>query len=126
MWIAAAAAVSPAHAGEDRGVFFVRPVEGAVVGRTVEVIMGVRGMTVEPAGERHAGAGHHHLIIDGGPVTAGEVVPKDARHLHFGKGQRRAVIELAPGPHTLTLQFADGHHRSYGRAWSRTIRIEVR
>lgn len=114
-----------AHAGSDQGVYFVQPVEGATVGRTVKVVMGVSGMRVQPAGEVVEGSGHHHLIIDGGPIAKGEAVPKDGRHLHFGKGQTQTTIELSPGAHTLTLQFADGQHHSFGPAMSKTIHVTV-
>jgi len=88
--------------------------------------MGVRGMQVRPAGDIVEGAGHHHLIIDGAFVPKGGTVSKDATHRHFGKGQTEATIELSPGMHTLTLQFADGHHASYGKAMSETIHITVK
>jgi hypothetical protein len=44
----------------------------------------------------------------------GQVIPFDDKDLDFGKGQSEAEITLPPGRHTLTLQFADGGHRSYG------------
>jgi len=53
------------------------------------------------------------------------VVPSDATHLHFGKAQTRAVVSLAPGEHTLTLQLADGIHRSYGPELAASITIHV-
>jgi hypothetical protein len=71
------------------------------------------------------GKGHHHLIIDGSYISKGMMVPKDATHLHFGKGQIADTIALAPGTHTLTLQFANGVHESYGKDWSKTITVEV-
>ena len=50
----------------------------------------------------------------------------DQNHLHFGKGQSEAELNLSPGMYNLTLQFADGYHRSYGKALSKTIQIEVK
>jgi hypothetical protein len=41
---------------------------------------------------------------------AGQPVPADARHVHFGGGQTEATIELAPGKHTLQLIMGDKHH----------------
>lgn len=107
-------------------VSFVEPADGATVSSPVSVKMGVSGMTVQPAGKLADGTGHHHLIIDGEPVAAGTPVPADAQHLHFGKGQTETTVELPPGKHTLTLQFADGLHQSYGPAMSKTIEIEVK
>ena len=34
-------------------------------------------------------------------------------------------MKLEPGTHTLTLQFADGNHNSYGEAMSETITVTV-
>ena len=106
---------------EGARVFFVAPTEGQkVVGPlvegkvVVEVEMGAEKIAVVPAGEMAAGSGHHHVLVDTEPVAAGQVVPKDDQHLHFGKAQTKASIPLAPGPHVLQLQFADGIHRSYG------------
>ncbi|MBN9095062.1 DUF4399 domain-containing protein, partial [Pandoraea pnomenusa] len=107
-------------------VFFVAPADGAVVSNPVVVKFGVEGMTVKPAGEVVANTGHHHLIIDGDPIPAGQVVPADDSHLHFGKGQTETTVNLTPGDHTLTMQFADGAHRSYGPAMSQTIKVHVK
>lgn len=107
-------------------VSFVEPADGATVSSPVSVKMGVSGMTVQPAGKLVEGTGHHHLIIDGEPIAAGMPVPADAKHLHFGKGQTETSVELPPGKHTLTLQFADGLHQSYGPAMSKTIEIDVK
>ena len=118
--------VTLAHEGEHPGVSFTSPRDGATVGQDVEVVMSVQGMRVEPAGEAVEGAGHHHLIIDGHYEPKGEAVPKDEKHLHFGKGETETSVHLTPGTHSLTLQFADGLHRSYGLEMSKTIVIQVK
>ena len=41
-------------------------------------------------------------------------MPADEKNIYFGKGQTNFEITLEPGEHTLTLQFADGFHQSYG------------
>jgi len=64
------------------------------------------------------------VLIDA-TVPSGEVVPKDDTHLHFGQGQTEATIRVQPGAHKLTLQLADGIHRSYGEAQSATINVTV-
>ena len=43
-------------------------------------------------------------------VEAGETIITDDQHLHFGKGQAVAKLELPPGEHVLRLQFANGAH----------------
>lgn len=107
-------------------VFFVEPEDGAEVAGPVKVVMGVEGMTVQPSGEVVEGTGHHHIIVNGGPMRAGQVIPTDDTHLHFGKGQTETTLELPPGDYELTMQFADGLHRSYGDELSDTINIKVR
>lgn len=124
--LAAAAMPAQAHEGvRHDGVFFSEPADGASVPAGFRVVMQIEGMDVQPAGEAVDGAGHHHLIIDGDCVAKGESVPKDATHMHFGKGQTETTLNLEPGKHTLTLQFADGLHRSYGDDWCHTIHVNV-
>ncbi|CDG53259.1 MULTISPECIES: DUF4399 domain-containing protein [Halomonadaceae] len=113
----------PAIAKE--GVSFVTPEDGAEVSNPIQVEMGVSGMQVEPAGTMEESTGHHHLIVDGGSIAKGEVVPADDTHIHFGGGQTSYELTLPPGEHTLTLQFADGEHRSYGADWASTITVDV-
>lgn len=108
----------PADSAEVKGA----PAEDKV---SVHIKMGVEGMEVKPAGEVVSGTGHHHVIVDGIAVPMGDVVPKDDTHIHFGKGQTEADLALSPGDHTLTLQFADGIHRSYGPTMSTTVKIKV-
>lgn len=106
-------------------VSFGNLVDGATVQSPLTVQMVAVGMAVQPAGELKAGTGHHHIIVDGGPMNAGDFVPKDATHIHFGDGSTTATLNLTPGPHTLTLQFADGLHRAYGPAMAATVKINV-
>jgi hypothetical protein len=113
-------------------VFFAAPKDGEQLVGTLEngkvsvsVKMGVENIAVQPAGEVVAGSGHHHVLIDAEQVAQGAVVPKDEQHVHFGQGETEALIPLAPGPHTLQLQFADGIHRSYGPTLSAKIGVTV-
>jgi hypothetical protein len=106
-------------------VFFLEPKDGAEINGPVKVVMGVEGMEVKPAGEVIEGAGHHHILINKDFIPAGQVIPTDDADRHFGKGQTEAVLDLPPGDYKLTLQFADGLHRSYGKDLSATINIKV-
>jgi hypothetical protein len=110
-----------------KGVSFDAPKDGATVKSPVAVKMKVEGMKIRPAGEdaNDTTSGHHHLLIDAGPAPEHQVIAADATHLHFGKGQTETEVKLPPGDHTLTLQFADGAHRSYGPAMSKTITVHV-
>jgi len=106
-------------------VAFSEPKNGAEIRGPVKVVMTVEGMTIRPAGEVIEGTGHHHILVNQDPVAAGQVLPTDDAHRHYGKGQTEAVLDLPPGDYKLTLQFADGLHRSYGKELSETIHIKV-
>ncbi|HEX4372846.1 MAG TPA: DUF4399 domain-containing protein, partial [Puia sp.] len=58
-------------------------------------------------------------------IPAGTVIVKDSTHRHFGNAQTSAEVKLTPGEHTLTLQYADGIHRSYGAKLAATVKVKV-
>ncbi len=107
-------------------IHFSKPNDKEVVTSPFLVEFKVDDMTVEKAGVMKKGTGHHHLIVDGKPIPAGKIVPKDKTHLHYGDGQASTTLELTPGVHTLTLQFADGSHISLGPDYSKTISVTVK
>ena len=106
-------------------VFFKYPEDGATVGSPVYIEMGVEGMEIEPAGEVKEGYGHHHILINQTHWPVGEVIPMSDTTIHYGKGQTDTSLELAPGVYTLTLQFADGVHASYGPPMAASIKVTV-
>jgi len=114
-------------AAEPAKVFFIEPSDKATVGKAVKVKMGIAGMKICPANQETPDktCGHHHLIIDGKAVPEGQAIPNDPTHVHFGKGQTEYDLTLTPGSHTLTLQFADFAHRSFGEKLSNTITVNV-
>ncbi len=93
-------------------VFFESPANNATVPTTFTVEMGSQGVTVEPAGEVHEGGGHFHILIDTEFIEAGEVVPNDEQHRHFGNGATETELTLEPGTYILRLQFANGTHQA--------------
>ncbi len=107
-------------------VDFVEPKNGDTVSPTFTVRFAVEGMSVAPAGDMTAGTGHHHLLIDTADIDENAVIPMDDKHRHFGKGQTETQITLPPGKHTLTMQFADGAHRSYGAKYRKSIEVTVK
>lgn len=123
----AISSASPALAKDGKnGVYFVAPQDKATVPQEFTVKMGVKGYELAPASEGlQEGTGHHHLIIDGGYMEKGEVIPFDDTHVHFGKAQKEGTLKLTPGEHTLTLQFADAKHRSFGKKFAKTITVVV-
>ena len=107
-------------------VFFKNIKDGTVLSSPFLVEMGVEGMEVEAAGEINALKGHHHIIINSDFITDGDIVPANAQHIHFGGGQIETTLDLDAGNYSLTLQFADGLHQSYGEGMSKTINVTVR
>jgi len=110
-----------------QNVFFKNINEGDTLISPFDVEMGVVGMKIKPAGELEAGTGHHHIIINKDFIKFMEIIPMDANHLHYGKGDTIAKgIILEPGHHKLTLQFANGMHMSYGKQFSKSINIYIK
>lgn len=105
------AVVPPALAQK---AYIVSPEDGAVVETPVHVVFGLQGIGVAPAGVDHKGTGHHHLLVDVDELPpAGEPIPTDERHRHFGGGQTETTLELEPGEHTLQLLLGDFAHRPH-------------
>ena len=92
-------------------VFIISPKDGEEASSPVEVIFGLQGMGIAPAGINFPNTGHHHLLIDLDKLPdLKSGIPADAQHLHFGKGQTQATIELDPGEHSLQLLLGDWMH----------------
>ena len=106
-------------------VFFKNIQNGAVLSSPFLVEMGVEGMEVEPSGKINTNKGHHHIIINKTCMEDGEIIPVDNQHIHYGGGQKEAQLDLEPGNYSLTLQFANGMHQSYGEM-CKTISVTVR
>ena len=107
-------------------VFFKNINAGDTLESPFTIQMGVINMKIKPAGLLEAGTGHHHLIIDKGFMDYGEIIPMDNGYIHYGKGDTVAQVELNSGMHTLTLQFANGMHVSYGEQFSHTLNIYIK
>jgi len=98
---------TPSAAGAK--VFFINLKDGDVVTSPVTLKFGVAGMSIVPAGEEELLSGHHHLIVDdevAGPAL-NQPIPADERHIHCGKGQIEATVNLPKGPHTVQLLLGD-------------------
>ncbi len=112
---------------EGAKVVFSNLKNDATITSPFKLMMGTEVIKVDTAGPVIAGIGHHHLFIDAeDSLPAGTIVPKDATHIHFGKGQTEYELVLKPGKHKLTLQMADGLHRSYGSKLSATVMVNVK
>jgi Domain of unknown function (DUF4399) len=96
---------------EGASVYFIEPVDGAVVPPTFTVKFGLKGMGVAPAGTDVPNTGHHHLLVDRTALPDPALpLPVTDHILHFGKGQTETVLTLPPGKHTLQLVFGNYLH----------------
>ena len=109
-------------------VYIISPANGATVGQEVTVRFGLKGMGVAPAGVIKEHTGHHHLLVDVKELpAAGQPIPKDANHIHFGGGQTETTLKLKPGTHTLQLELGDQNHVPFEPAVvSKKITIHVK
>ena len=116
------------HAPEGAKVYIISPSDGATVGQEVTVRFGLEGMGVAPAGIAKEKTGHHHLLVDVTELpAAGQPIPADAHHIHFGGGQTQTTLKLSPGTHTLQLELGDQHHVPFAPALvSKKITIHVK
>ncbi len=103
-----ASARTPAPAGAK--VMILEPKDGAVLKSPVAVKFGAEGVEVVPAGTDKPNSGHHHLLIDATLDDLNAPIPADANHIHYGKGQTEAQVELSPGKHMLQDVFGDKNH----------------
>jgi hypothetical protein len=92
-------------------VYIIWPSDGQVIpGGKLWLRMGARGIGVCPAGVEMANVGHHHVIIDAQLPPLDQEIPSDKNHLHFGRGQTEARLQLPPGRHTIQLVMGDQDH----------------
>lgn len=131
--IGALSVMPPAYAAgtpspENAEVYIIWPRNGAVItGGKFWLRMGLRNMGVAPKGVELPNVGHHHLLVDADLPPAGEPIPSDRNHLHFGAGETEARIELPPGKHTLQLLLGDHNHVPHDPpVYSKKISITVR
>jgi hypothetical protein len=108
----------------EASVALAAPAEGASVSNPVRVEFMVEGFTLEPAGEVHEDAGHLHVMVDVPCLAAGEAIPRDVQHVHFGKGQTEGAIDVAAGEHTLCLQAGDGTHMALNLTDEITVTVD--
>lgn len=92
-------------------IFLRAPANGARVTGKVTVVFGLQNYGVAPAGIDFPNAGHFHLLVNATPPAPGTVIPTDAQHLHFGKGQIEATVDLPKGRHVLRVVLGDAQHR---------------
>jgi Domain of unknown function (DUF4399) len=114
-------------APKDAYLYIIWPTDGTRVKSPFWCRFGLRNMGVTQAGNKTPNTGHHHLLIDvDEKLDLDAPIPSDKHHLHFGRGQTEAQIDLPPGPHTLQLVLGDAEHKLFDPpVVSRKIRIIV-
>ncbi len=114
-------------APKDAYLYIIWPGDGERIKGAFWCRFGLRNMGVTHAGDNFPNSGHHHLLIDVDDLpAANEPIPSDRKHLHFGKGQTEARLDLPPGPHTLQLVLGDADHIPFDPpVVSKKIRITV-
>lgn len=106
--------------------YIVSPINGATVPTTFDVVFGLKGMGVAPAGTQVNNTGHHHLLVDVEQMPDLNM-PLGANVTHFGAGQTQTTLTLTPGQHTLQLILGDHLHIPHNPAVvSEKITITVR
>jgi len=107
-------------------VDFIEPKNKAPVSSPFKVKFVLNGMEVAPAGEMKEGTGRHHLLKNFADIPEGTVIPRDDQHRHFGKDQTETQSTLPTGRYRLSMQFADGAHRSSGEKMRKMIQVTVK
>jgi len=125
---AAVAVAGPSPMPPDAKVYIIWPQDGQVIqGGKFWVRMGLSNAGIAPAGVEQPFTGHHHILVDTDLPSMDEAIPNDKRHLHFGRGQTEARLELPPGRHTLQLLMGDAAHIPQNPPlYSKKINIIVR
>jgi hypothetical protein len=110
--VAAPARAQNTPAPPGAAAYIIWPPDGQVIeGGKLWVRMGLKNMGVAPSGIDKPNTGHHHLLVDGDLPPAGEPIPNDRNHLHFGGGETEArLTDLPPGQYRLRLALADAKH----------------
>ena len=103
--------VSKSYSKDNAQVYIISPKNNEIVTNPIKIIFGVSGMKIVPAGVDENFSGHHHLLINVKELPdLSKPIPSDKNHLHFGKGQNVAEINLQKGKHTLQLLLGDYMH----------------
>ena len=102
-------------ASEKAKVFIVEPIDNQIFtieqAKKINVVFGSKNILIKPAGELVPNSGHHHLLINVGPLPDLSMpIPASDQFIHFGKGQESTVIDLPKGRHKLQLILGNHVH----------------
>lgn len=108
-------------------------VETSIDGSVIDWEATVEKYSIEPTNQGiTSNTGHLHAIINTEPVPVGEVIPSDARYVHYGDGSTSGSLDLAEqlgdayesGEHTVHFQIASATHRATALTASETVTTE--
>lgn len=123
-----ATAAAPA-AAESPAVQILSPADGDSVSLPFTITLGATGVEVVAAtGQREAGKGHHHLVIDA-DAPENDTLPlgQPPAVIHLGTGATERVLDsLPPGPHRIIAVFAWGDHVPMAGVKRDTVTVVVR
>ncbi|MEP2942588.1 MAG: DUF4399 domain-containing protein [Hyphomicrobiales bacterium] len=134
MMISGTALAGETPSAKNATQYIVNIEDGDIVSSPVKVIFGLSGMGVAPAGVEKELTGHHHILLNRSAFGKGEDgveefefnLPADEQHIHFGKGQTEATLDLEPGQHTIQLVLGDNNHIPHNPpVYSEVITINV-
>ena len=100
-----------------------QPSTGSLVTSPVYFELDAKHWDIEPPTTRRDGAGYFVLVLEGGCVTAGRLVPFEQAYLHLEQGEFTTWVDLVPGEYEVCLLVADGNHRA--TALTDEVRFEV-
>ena len=116
---------------DEARVYFVQPADGQVFdgqdAEGIEIIFGLTGMQVSPAGIAEPNSGHHHLLINVEKLPdLTNPLPATDQVRHFGKGQTSTRVKLPMGKYRLQLIVGNQVHIPHSPpVMSDVIEIEV-
>ncbi|MCV2884608.1 DUF4399 domain-containing protein [Aestuariibacter sp. AA17] len=116
-WVLLLCSVSFSSMADTAKAYFIYPSDGQTVPSTFNVVFGLKGMGIAPAGIDFPNTGHHHLLIDQSTLPdMSKPLPANENVRHFGKGQTETIITLPKGKHTLQLVLGDYLHTPHDKA----------
>lgn len=89
-------------------VAIIRPGHQESVRRTFEVSISTENYDLTPAGVVRYDEGHWVILVDQPCAAPGDLLGDDHSLIHVDGGSDSTEITLAPGPHQLCVQLADG------------------
>ncbi|MGD9894375.1 MAG: DUF4399 domain-containing protein, partial [Dehalococcoidia bacterium] len=105
------------------------PADGATIDGPVMVGVEVNGATVKHWNEQDPTAVHHHLLVDVDPSTvvqAGVPLPPGQSSIIHTIDLNRELMDLAPGPHTVTVVLTGTDHVPFSPSIQDQVSFTVR